>query len=65
MRLEMCDNAQVVGDEQVGQPHLLLQVLKHVDDLRLDRHIQRGDRLVTDDELGVHARARAMPTRWR
>ena len=49
------DNAQVVGDEQVGQPHLLLQVLKHVDDLRLDRNIQRRDRLVTDDELGVHS----------
>ena len=49
------DNAQVVGDEQVGQPHLLLQVLKHVDDLRLDRNVQRGDRLVADDELGVHS----------
>ena len=38
-------------DEQVRQPHALLQIVQEVDHLRLNRHIQRGDRLVADDEL--------------
>ena len=35
------NHAQVVGDEQVGQPHLFLQILEQVQDLRLHGHIQR------------------------
>ena len=31
---------------------LVLQVLKQVQNLRLDGHVQRGSRLVGDDELG-------------
>ena len=42
---------QVVGDEQVGQAELLLEVLQQVDHLRLDRHVERRDRLVADDDL--------------
>src|SRR5205814_9290582 len=42
---------QVVRDDQVGQTQLALQVVEQVDDLRLDRHVQRGDRLVGDDQL--------------
>ena len=45
---------QVMGDEQIGHAQLFLQVLEHIDHLRLNGHVQRGDRLVTDDELGVH-----------
>ena len=37
-------------DEHVGQILLLLEVQQQVDDLRLDRHVQCGDRLVADDE---------------
>ena len=29
----------------------MLQVVEQVDDLRLDRHVERGDRLVGDDQL--------------
>ena len=62
---DMLDHAQVMGDEQVGQAHLGLQVLEHVDDLRLDGNVQRRDRLVADDELGVHGQgagdAHALP----
>jgi hypothetical protein len=54
-----------VADEQIGQPELALQVLHQVDDLRLDRDVQRRDRLVADDEFGFSASARAMPMRWR
>ena len=45
---------------------LLLQVHEQVDDLGLDRHIQGGDALVTDDQLGDWTdRARAIQSRWR
>ena len=52
---DVLDHAQVMGDEQVGQAHFLLQVLEHIHDLCLNGHVQCGDRLVTDDELGVHS----------
>ncbi len=45
---------QIVGDEQIRDAQLVLQLLKHIDDLRLNRHIQRRNRLVADDELRVH-----------
>src|SRR5450756_2204095 len=41
-------------DEEVGEPELVLQPLEEVDDLRLDRHVEGADRLVGDDEVGVH-----------
>ena len=33
------------------QPELALQVAQQVEDLRLDRHVERGDRLVGHDQL--------------
>ena len=44
---------QVMGDEQIGQAQLFLQVMEHVDDLCLDRNVQGGNRLVTDDEFRI------------
>ena len=35
------------------QAELPLQVLQQVDDLRLDRDVERGDRLVADDQVGL------------
>jgi hypothetical protein len=50
----MCSTtARIVRDEQVGQLELVLQVHQQVDDLRLDRDVERGDRLVADDQLRV------------
>jgi hypothetical protein len=46
------DHGQVVRDHHVGQVQLVLQVLEQVDDLGLDRHVERGHRLVGDDQLG-------------
>ena len=43
-----------MGDEEVGEPELCLEVLEQVDDLRLDGHVQRRDGLVRDDELRAH-----------
>ena len=42
-----------MGDEEVGQAEVVLQVVEQVDDLRLDRHVERADGLVEDDELGL------------
>ena len=41
-------------DEQVRQSVTVLQVLHQVEDLRLDRHVQRRHRLVGHDQPGVH-----------
>ena len=49
----MLDDAHVVGHEDVGQPELALEVLEQVEDLRLDRHVERGHGLVAHDELGL------------
>ena len=50
---DVADDAQVVRDEDVRQPELRLEVLEQVEDLRLHRDVQRGDRLVGDDQLRV------------
>ena len=51
---DVAHDGEVVGDEEVRQLELVLQVFEEVDDLRLDGHVQRGDRLVGDDELRLH-----------
>ena len=48
---DVADDGEVVGDEEVGEAELLLQVFQQVDDLRLNRDVKRGDRLVGDDEV--------------
>ena len=55
---DVADDGEVVGDEEVGEVELLLQLHEQVQDLGLDRHVERGDRLVRDDELRLqHERA--------
>ena len=67
-RADVLDDAQVVRDEQIGQPQLLLQVHQNVEDLRLHRDVQRRDRLIRHDKLRIQSqRARntdalALPT---
>ena len=50
---DVLDDGQVVRDEHVGQVLVLLEVEQQVDDLGLNRHVQRGNSLVADDELRV------------
>ena len=45
------DDAEVVRDEEVGEVEVLLEALEQVQDLRLDRDVERRDRLVADDQL--------------
>ena len=48
---DVADDGEVVGDEEVGEPELLLQLDEQVQHLRLDRDVERRHRLVGDDEL--------------
>ena len=47
----MLHDREVVRDEQVRDVALGLKVLEQVQDLRLDRDVERADRLVADDEV--------------
>ena len=49
----MLDHRKVVRDEQVGELQLVLEVHQQVDDLRLDRDVQRRNRLVPDDQVRI------------
>ena len=46
------------------RPESLLQVVEEIEDLGLHRHVERGDRLVADQQVGSGIRARAMLIRW-
>jgi hypothetical protein len=46
-------HAEVVGDQDHRGPRPLLQLQHQVEDLRLDGDVERGRRLVGDQELGV------------
>src|SRR5712692_1770338 len=50
---DVLHDREVVRYEEVSEVELALQLLEQVDDLRLDRNVKGGDRLVTDDEGGV------------
>ncbi|MPM33936.1 hypothetical protein SDC9_80517 [bioreactor metagenome] len=49
----MVNDQQIVCNEEIRNVQLLLQVFKRVDNLRLNGNVQRGNRLVANDELGV------------
>ena len=50
---DVAHDGEVVGNENQRQAEFLLQVLEQVHDLRLDRYVQRADRLVTYQQLRV------------
>ena len=50
---EVPDDGEVVRDDDVGEPVRRLQRLHQVEDLRLDRDVERRDRLVGDDQLRI------------
>lgn len=47
---DMPDHRQIVRYEHLGQAETFLQILHQVDDLRLNRNIQRRNRFVRDDQ---------------
>ncbi|MNP37060.1 hypothetical protein D3C76_1304840 [compost metagenome] len=50
---DIFDRAESVRNEQIGQIELLLQILEKVQDLSLNRYIQRRYRFIADDQLGL------------
>ena len=48
---DMLNDAEIMTDEQVGEPEFLLQILQQVQHLRPHRHIERRHRLITDDQF--------------
>jgi hypothetical protein len=51
---DVANDVEIVGDENERKPEFLAQLLEQIDDLRLDRGVERGDRLIGDDELRPH-----------
>src|SRR6266581_4503518 len=49
---ERADDLEVVRDEEIAQPLLVLEFPEEIDDLRLDRQVERRGRLVEEDEFG-------------
>jgi len=45
------DYPEIVGDEDVGERELLLEVVEEIQHLRLDRDVQCRDRFVRNDQL--------------
>ena len=50
---ELAHDAEVVGDEQHRHAEPRLRVLEQLQDLRLHRHVERGGRLVGDQQVGL------------
>src|ERR1700744_3686108 len=50
---DMLDHRQVVRDEHVTRLELILQIHEQVQDLRLDRHVERGHRFISDEDLRI------------
>ena len=55
---EQVDDGEVVADEQRREPELALQLVEQLQHPRLHRDVERGGRLVGDQQLGVRAPAR-------
>ena len=50
---DVTDDRQIVRDEQIAQSQFFLQVGQQIDDLRLNRHVECGYRLVEDEHSGL------------
>ena len=46
-----------MGDKEISKPHLLLQILQHINDLCLDRDIQGRDGLIADNKFGTYGQS--------
>ena len=53
IRSEMPDDGEIVRDEEVRELEVALQLLHQVDDLRLDRDVERRHGPVADQEVRV------------
>jgi hypothetical protein len=51
---DVLHDAEVVGDKQVGQAKLALQIDEQIEDLRLHGDVEGRDGLVANNQLGPH-----------
>ena len=51
---QVFDYGEIVGNKEVGQTELLLDVIEQVDDLGLNREIEGGDGFIGNDQFGFH-----------
>ncbi len=51
---DVLDHRKIMRNEQIGQAMRFAQILKQVDDLRLDRNIERAHRFIADDQPWLH-----------
>ena len=59
---EARDDAWIVRDEQHGETAVALELRKHVEVLRLQRDVERGRRLVRDQQLAARDAVAIAPT---
>jgi len=52
---DMADHPEVVGNENISQVELILQLNEQIEDLSLDRHIQGRRRFIRNDQLGMQS----------
>ena len=45
---DVAHDAEIMADEEHGQLQLAAEFQEQVDDLGLDRHVERGNRLIAD-----------------
>ena len=54
---------QLMADKQVSKSVFFLKILKHLNDLCLERNIQRGNGLIADHKFRFCNQCLAIPTR--
>ncbi len=50
---QIADDGQVVGDEERADPVLPLKLVEQIEDRGLHRHVEGGDRLVGNEQIGL------------
>ncbi len=50
---DVVDDSEIVGNEQIREIELVLQIHQQIDDLCLDRYVQCRNRLVANNQLWV------------
>ena len=58
---DVLDYCEIMRNEKIGEVELVLQFRKQIDDLRLDRHVERRNRLVADYQLRVYRKRTRNP----
>ena len=58
---DIIDRTEPVSDKKQCQMQLLLQALQQIQDLRLNRHVQSGYRLITDDKFRIQGKSLCDP----